>query len=304
MQRAIPSSTPCFTQAELDIAIICTWGAFHAETGIQICDSGRVKAVLCEKPFTQNAAEAAAFAEASRKNRVLVAEAFKFRHHPMHLRAKAMLDAGEIGDLVGVRSTFCTSSGALAPRAHARVELALQQGQRWRQYLRLGLLQTFTMRGSYLARSRSGCLPRNSWAWRPMMPRRLCSSFLGAALRRSPWVLIRSVRSTRKFPGTAGCLRLDQVWNNENRAVTIEHRTPSGAEVIEIPPCFQFALQLQHLCECLAEGREHRITPEHSVAQNAGVGRGEGVYGDGGERWNCNPQMDADRRRIGCTRRL
>ena len=55
---------------ELDIAIVCTWGAFHAETGIQICDSGRVKAVLCEKPFTQNAAEAAAFAAAGRKNRV------------------------------------------------------------------------------------------------------------------------------------------------------------------------------------------------------------------------------------------
>ena len=30
-------------EAELDIAIICTWGAFHAETGIQICDSGQVK---------------------------------------------------------------------------------------------------------------------------------------------------------------------------------------------------------------------------------------------------------------------
>ena len=98
-------------EAELDIAIVCTWGAFHAETGIQICDSGRVKAVLCEKPFTQNAAEAAAFAAAGRKNRVLVAEAFKFRHHPMHLRAKAMIDAGAIGGLVGVRSTFCTSSG-------------------------------------------------------------------------------------------------------------------------------------------------------------------------------------------------
>jgi len=70
-----------------------------------------------------------------------------------------------------------------------------------------------------------------------------------------------------EISGHRGMLRLDQVWNNENRAVAIEHRTPSGVEVVEFPPCFQFALQLQHLCECLAEGREHRIAPEHSVAQ-------------------------------------
>ncbi|MXY27629.1 Gfo/Idh/MocA family oxidoreductase, partial [Candidatus Poribacteria bacterium] len=45
----------------LDIAIICTWGAFHAEVGIQISESRQVKAILCEKPFTSTAAEAEAF---------------------------------------------------------------------------------------------------------------------------------------------------------------------------------------------------------------------------------------------------
>ena len=70
-----------------------------------------------------------------------------------------------------------------------------------------------------------------------------------------------------EISGHRGMLRLDRVWNNENRAVTIEHCTPSGVEVVEFPPCFQFALQLQHLCECLAGGGEHRIAPEHSVAQ-------------------------------------
>ena len=42
----------------LDIAIICTWGASHAEIGIQIANSQQVKAILCEKPFTDNAAQA------------------------------------------------------------------------------------------------------------------------------------------------------------------------------------------------------------------------------------------------------
>ena len=73
---------------ELDIVSICTWGCFHAEVGIQVCNSGQVRAVLCEKPFTQTAAEAEAFVKAAVDNGVLVAEAFKFRHHPMHLKAK------------------------------------------------------------------------------------------------------------------------------------------------------------------------------------------------------------------------
>ena len=66
----------------LDIAIICTWGAYHAEVGIQIAESQQVKAILCEKPFTSTAAEAEAFVGAAQENGVLVAEAFKFRHHP------------------------------------------------------------------------------------------------------------------------------------------------------------------------------------------------------------------------------
>ena len=40
-----------------------------------------------------------------------------------------------------------------------------------------------------------------------------------------------------------------------------------GVEVIEFEPCFQFALQLKHMCECLETGREHRISGEHSVGQ-------------------------------------
>ena len=94
---------------EYDIAVICLWGAMHAEAGIQLAASGRVKAVLCEKPFTQSAEEAKAFVAACRERGVFVAEAFKFRHHPMHLKAEEIVRQGGIGELLNVRSTFCTN---------------------------------------------------------------------------------------------------------------------------------------------------------------------------------------------------
>ena len=101
----------------LDIAIICTWGAFHAEVGIQISESRQVKAILCEKPFTSTAAEAEAFVGAAQENGILVAEAFKFRHHPMHLKAKELIDSGAIGEFMTLRSTFCTGGGGGGPEA-------------------------------------------------------------------------------------------------------------------------------------------------------------------------------------------
>ena len=100
---------------DLDIAVICTWGAFHAEVGIQLSESRQVRAILCEKPFTSTAAEAEAFVGAAQENGVIVAEAFKFRHHPMHLKAKELIDSGAIGEFKTLRSTFCTGGGGGGP---------------------------------------------------------------------------------------------------------------------------------------------------------------------------------------------
>ena len=59
---------------QIDIAIICTWQVNHAELGTRIAESRRVKAILVEKPFTVNAAEAEALISACRKSGVFVAE--------------------------------------------------------------------------------------------------------------------------------------------------------------------------------------------------------------------------------------
>ena len=88
----------------------------HAETGIRLARSGRVRAILCEKPFTPAAGEAGALVAAARERGVLLAEAFKFRHHPAHLELKARVDAGAIGELVTVRSTFCQTGDPAARR--------------------------------------------------------------------------------------------------------------------------------------------------------------------------------------------
>ena len=92
----------------LDIAIICTWGRYHASLSNQIAKSQKVRAILCEKPITQTAEECREMVACAKANNILLAEAFKFRHHPLHLKTKEILDSGKIGTLGNIRSTFCT----------------------------------------------------------------------------------------------------------------------------------------------------------------------------------------------------
>lgn len=65
------------------------------------------KHVLCEKPFTANAAEATAVAAQVALGDRVVMEAFHYRYHPMLLRALAILGSGELGTLQRVDTAMC-----------------------------------------------------------------------------------------------------------------------------------------------------------------------------------------------------
>jgi predicted dehydrogenase len=65
------------------------------------------KHVLCEKPFTANAAEAREIAELAAKSDRVVMEAFHYRYHPLTLRVEQIIASGELGKLERVEANFC-----------------------------------------------------------------------------------------------------------------------------------------------------------------------------------------------------
>jgi predicted dehydrogenase len=65
------------------------------------------KHVLCEKPFTANAAEAREIADVAAKSDRVVMEAFHYRYHPLTLRAEEIIASGELGTLRRVETTLC-----------------------------------------------------------------------------------------------------------------------------------------------------------------------------------------------------
>jgi predicted dehydrogenase len=78
----------------------------HAEWTTAALDAG--KHVLCEKPFTSNAAEARAVAAvADARPDQVVMEAFHYRYHPFAARLREIIDSGELGTLRRVQTWMC-----------------------------------------------------------------------------------------------------------------------------------------------------------------------------------------------------
>jgi predicted dehydrogenase len=63
--------------------------------------------VLCEKPFTANAAEAREIADLAAKSDQVVMEAFHYRYHPLALRTEQIIASGELGKLERVEAALC-----------------------------------------------------------------------------------------------------------------------------------------------------------------------------------------------------
>lgn len=65
------------------------------------------KHVLCEKPFTANAAEAREIADLAAASDRVVMEAFHYRYHPLALRVEEIVASGELGSLERVETALC-----------------------------------------------------------------------------------------------------------------------------------------------------------------------------------------------------
>ena len=76
----------------------------HTDWTVRCAEAG--KAILCEKPFATNAAEAEVAIDAVRKTGVFMMEAFMYRCHPQTVRLVELLKQGVIGDVRVIHSSF------------------------------------------------------------------------------------------------------------------------------------------------------------------------------------------------------
>jgi predicted dehydrogenase len=87
---------------EVDIVIISTPNHLLAEVAIAALQKG--KHVLVEKPLGRNSIEAQAIVSAAQKS--VLKTGFNHRFHPALSKAKDLVDAGEVGDLLTIRARY------------------------------------------------------------------------------------------------------------------------------------------------------------------------------------------------------
>ncbi len=102
--RAVAPYEALLADPEIDAVYIPLPNHLHAEWTIKAARAG--KHVLCEKPLALSVDEVDAMETACREARVVLAEAFMYRHHPQTLKVKELLDAGAIGTLRFLRGSF------------------------------------------------------------------------------------------------------------------------------------------------------------------------------------------------------
>ena len=102
--EAVEDWCSAVTHADVDIVIVATTNQYLAEISLLAVQSG--KHVIVEKPAARNSAELDAVIETALKNGVQVRVGFNHRYHPALLKAKALFDTGELGELMFIRGRY------------------------------------------------------------------------------------------------------------------------------------------------------------------------------------------------------
>ncbi|MBQ6351921.1 MAG: Gfo/Idh/MocA family oxidoreductase, partial [Lentisphaeria bacterium] len=106
---------------DIDIVDICTPNHLHCEAVLSAIRNG--KHIYCDKPLTQNLADAEKIAAALKDYRAIGQMTLQNRFFPATLRAKQLIDAGRIGEILEFRGQYL-HSGSADPKAPYKWKLA------------------------------------------------------------------------------------------------------------------------------------------------------------------------------------
>lgn len=104
--RVLPDYRALVEDPDIDAVYVPLPNGLHGYWTLAALAAG--KHVLCEKPFTANASEAATVVATARSApRLVVMEAFHYRYHPLFARALSLLGEGAVGTVQRIETWMC-----------------------------------------------------------------------------------------------------------------------------------------------------------------------------------------------------
>jgi predicted dehydrogenase len=217
------------------------------------------KHVLCEKPFTANAAEAREIAAAAAATDRVVMEAFHYRYHPMTARIEEVIASGELGEL---RQVDAALSFPLPRFSDIRYDYALAGGA----------LMDAGCYAVHMARTFGGATPEVVSAQAklrdPLVDRAMTAQLRFPAghtgtIRCSLWST-NLLQVSARVIGERGELRaLNPLMPQYFHRLQI--RSPRGRRVERFTHRASYAYQLDAFADAVLRGAPVRTTPQDAI---------------------------------------
>ena len=262
------------SQENLDIVVISTWGVHHAQVSKTVASSGKVRAILVEKPISYTASECEEMIAVAKANNILLTEGYKWRYNPQHIRVKEIIESGRIGEIKSVQSTFSSPLVRFAPTNN------------WRYFRERGGGAVFDAAGYliHLSNHLISSEPQRAYAIGSYIESVSAemSAVISLEFSGGETALLTSsyqygyCQSTAIL-GSCGWIRIDLpfdqrserevefVEKEELAAVVHVFHDNFDTEVYQFSPVNEFDLQLGHVCECLDKDHPPLIAPELSL---------------------------------------
>jgi predicted dehydrogenase len=214
------------------------------------------KHVLCEKPFTANAAEAREVAELAAKSDRVVMEALHYRYHPCASRVEEILASGELGKLERAEAHWCFW---MPKFSDIRYDYSLAGGA----LMDLGCYAVDIVRR--FGGSTPEVVSAQAKLRGPQVDRAMTAElrFVGGHTGRvhcSMWS-IDPPRFTAKVVGDRGELRLNPLMPFQRFSV----RSTDGKRVEKFPGRSTYAYQLDAFAAAVLRGEPVKTTPEDAI---------------------------------------
>ena len=214
------------------------------------------KHVLCEKPFTANAAEAREVAELAAKSDRVVMEALHYRYHPCASRIEEILASGELGKLEWAEAHWCFW---MPKFSDIRYNYSLAGGA----LMDLGCYAVDIVRR--FGRSTPEVVAAQAKLRGPQVDRAVTAQLRFAGghtglVHCSMWSTDLP-RFTAKVVGDRGELRLNPLMPFQRFSV----RSANGKRVEKFPGRSTYAYQLDAFAAAVLRGEPVKTTPEEAV---------------------------------------
>lgn len=103
--RAVADPLELLEDRAVEAAVVCAPPHAHAELGLAAFERG--KHLYLEKPIATSVGDGSRLVEAAAAAGVIAAVGFNHRYHPLHARARALLESGVLGPVRTIQTAFC-----------------------------------------------------------------------------------------------------------------------------------------------------------------------------------------------------